>query len=173
MCMGRKGRIVFTELPFPFSGHIYRSGMPFGPFDHFNQIWSKYHQHGVDLVVVLLEQAEIVTYAQRDLISHYQEWGMDVIHLPVPDGGLPPDLEAYHHALREGARRAKAGQDIAVHCLAGLGRTGTFLACLARREMGLNGPDALAWVREAIPGAVENPSQEQFVIDYSYEVESC
>jgi len=145
--------------------------MPFGPFDHLNQIWSKYRENEVDVVVALVEPAEYLTYAQRDLLAFYRGQGLDVIHLPIPDHHRPQDLPAFQRALDDVSDMAQAGQNIAVHCLAGIGRTGTFLACLAQQTLGLDGRGALQWVRESVPGAVENQGQERFVITYSQEVE--
>ncbi len=145
--------------------------MPFGPFDHLNQIWSKYQENKVDAIVALVEPAEYLTYAQRDLLAFYRGKGLRVIHLPIPDHHLPRDLQAFQRALDDVSDMAQAGKNIAVHCLAGIGRTGTFLACLAQQKMGMNGEEAIQWVREAVPGAVENESQVRFVINYSQEVE--
>lgn len=167
-----KGSIVFTELSFPYPGRIFRSAMPFGPFDHLNQIWSKYQENDVDVIVVLLEPAEYLTYAQRDLQTFYRGEGLDVLHLPIPDHHRPRDVQAFQRTLDEVSDMAQAGNNIAVHCLAGIGRTGTFLACLAQHKMGVDGEEAIQWVREAVPGAVENESQVRFVINYSQEVES-
>ncbi len=55
---------------------------------------------------------------------------------------------------------------LAFHCAAGMGRTGTFLACLAGRELGLDGLAALAWLRERRPGSVETMAQEERVQDW-------
>lgn len=161
---------MFTELSFSFPGRIFRSAMPFGPFDHLNQIWSKYQENGVDVVAVLSEPAEYLTYAQRDLPAFYRKEGLEVIHLPIPDHHPPQATRAFQRALDEVSNLAQDGKNIAVHCLAGVGRTGTFLACLAQQNMGLDGREALQWVRESIPGAVENEGQERFVINFSQEV---
>jgi len=41
-----------------------------------------------------------------------------------------------------------------------------FLACLAKANLGLSGDQAISWVRESIPGALENYDQEEYVINY-------
>ncbi|MDB5370867.1 MAG: hypothetical protein JWP20_2425 [Roseomonas sp.] len=81
------------------------------------------------------------------------------ILLPVPDFGLPslPPLRA---ALA-GTLRVLPGQTVYVGCRAGLGRTGTVLACLAR----LSGvtEDPVEWVRRHYhPCAIETAAQEDF-----------
>ena len=50
-------------------------------------------------------------------------------------------------------------------CSAGIGRTGLFMAYLAKRCLGLSGAEALQWVRHFIPRAVETPAQQRLVLD--------
>lgn len=158
---------MLTRLPFDFPGAVYRSPMPFGPFDPSRRVWEAYQEQEVDRVVVLTEKQENLTYSGGDLIGHYRENGLTVIHLPVPDHGLPPDGDLFLRALREVREAGEAGENTAVHCLAGIGRTGTFLACLAQLQQGLSAPEAVDWVRRFIPGAVETEDQEQFVEAFS------
>jgi hypothetical protein len=40
------------------------------------------------------------------------------------------------------------------------------LAALAKRVMGMSGPEAIAWVRDYVDHAVETPEQTRFVIDF-------
>ena len=155
---------MLIELPFGLEGRIFRSPMPFSPYDR-GDLWESYQEEEVDMVVVLTEPQEYLVRAKRDLVTFYEEAGLDVIQLPIPDFQTPTDLVAFEDALQAVEDYAKDGWTIAIHCLAGLGRTGVFLACLARRILGFTGPEAIAWVRDYIPGALENPEQERFVMD--------
>jgi atypical dual specificity phosphatase len=156
---------MLTEIPFSFPGKIFRSPMPFSQFDN-SDTWEAFRENEVEIVVVLTEQAEYLVYAGRDLLDFYKTHGIESIPIPVPDFGIPLDLDAWEAGLEKVAQAAKNGKRVAIHCLAGIGRTGTFLACLAKRELGLEGWDAIQWVRKSLPGAMENKYQEHFVVEY-------
>ena len=155
-----------TALPFGLPGHIYRSAMPFGAFDPAGRLFEAYQAAGISGVVVLADAQECQDKTGIDLLAFYRQHGLEVIHSPIPDFNIPP-REALDLALDLVVGRAQAGQHTVVHCSAGQGRTGTFLACLAHKLLGLDGATALAWVRASIPGAVENVDQERFVKEFA------
>lgn len=142
--------------------------MPFSRFDG-GDVWSSFQEQQVDLVVILTEQQEYLVFAGKDLPEVYRSRGMNVLHIPVPDFGIPTDLKKWEEGLEAVSSAADNGKNIVVHCLAGVGRTGTFLACLAKEKLGFEGKDAINWVRESVPGAMENRFQEEFVIQYQKE----
>lgn len=85
--------------------------------------------------------------------------GLDVLHLPIPDLHAPaPDQ--FMRALGFIDRQRAAGRAVAVHCLAGQGRTGTILAAYRVRN-GATPDDALREIRTICPGAVESREQVQ------------
>jgi protein-tyrosine phosphatase len=152
-----------TELPYGLPGKVYRSPMPYSRFyDPDWRVLPAYRKAGVQAVVVLTSWDEVIQKAGVDLRQVYAEAGMDVIHLPTPDFGTPA-VSATRVALDQALQAARGGQNLAIHCHAGLGRTGIFAACLARLVFNWDGRKAFAWVRQSIPGAVENQEQLAFI----------
>jgi len=159
-------RRLLIEIPFGFSGKIFRSPMPFSNFDYLDQVWDLYRQNDVQVVVVLTEKQEYLVHARRDLPNFYRSNGLGVIHFPIQDYHVPTDRIALENTISDVGRLAGSGKNIVVHCMAGRGRTGIFMACLAKTYLKLDGRASSDWVRQHIPGALENEFQEQFVLDY-------
>ncbi|MBG0770175.1 MAG: dual specificity protein phosphatase family protein [Anaerolineaceae bacterium] len=159
---------ILTELPYHLPGRVYRSPMPYSRmFDPDYRVMRAYRQANINVVVVLTSWEEIFYKAGVDLKKEYAQAGMTVIYLPTPDFGTP-DPAPFREALGQALAAAKQGKNVAIHCHAGLGRTGIFAACLARAVFDLDGRQAFTWVRESIAGAVENQDQINFIENYEF-----
>jgi len=157
-----------TYLPYNLPGNIYRSPMPFGAFDKEGDTFEAFGWHDIDTVVMLNSDAEALARAGRSLRELYETKGFQVIQLPIADFDVPT-LENLDHTLDAIEVEALQGRNLVIHCYAGLGRTGTAAALLARRNLGLGGQEAIDWIRNLVPGAVETKSQEDLIRAYRLE----
>jgi len=81
--------------------------------------------------------------------------------MPIPDGGVPTP-EQFREFVRFVRTQLEAGNPTAVHCAAGLGRTGTVLAGYLIAE-GVRLDTAITRIRTARPGAIETREQIRFL----------
>ena len=114
---------------------------------------------GVTAIACLLDRNEL----SAGLEAAYAAAGLRLLHFPVSDMSVPRDVDAFHTYLRDLVNWLAAGETIYLHCFAGLGRTGTALACLFML-IGESPGTAVAAVREAYRReAVESGGQLRFV----------
>ena len=154
--------MLITELPFGLPGKVYRSAMPFGLYDTDGEILHLYRENNISVIVLLTEEVECLQKAKRNLYDLYLEQGFGVIHLPIANFNIPP-MEELARAVDQTIECARAGRNVAIHCSGGIGRTGTFAACMAKKLFNLPGDQAIAWVRRYIPNAIETDEQERLV----------
>lgn len=128
--------------------------------------WSRM---GVQTVVSLLEPQEI-----RELELAAEEplcraANLRFISYPIPDRGVPSDSAGFAKLIGHLERSLRADESVAVHCRAGIGRSGFVGACLLNafgvdsdsafrmlsHARGVTVPDTdaqVAWVRRYSPG---------------------
>jgi protein-tyrosine phosphatase len=86
---------------------------------------------------------------------------LTVYHLPTQDY-TPPSFKDWQKLKTQ----LPKNQDLAIHCHAGLGRTGT-LAAMILIDQGLKAQEAIDYVRHYRKAAIETSAQESFLMNYS------
>lgn len=108
---------------------------------------------GVTMLITLTEN----DFSQDDLHRH----GLRNLHLPIRDREAPTVAQVKMLIARMDVL-LRRGEVLAVHCLAGLGRTGTVLASWLIQD-GLSARAALERIRKIEPGYVQSQEQEDFL----------
>jgi ADP-ribosyl-[dinitrogen reductase] hydrolase len=119
---------------------------------------------GADILLTLVETKELATLGVPNLPLAASHWGFIWRQMPIPDYQRPnrTALIAWDQHGPEILSLLQRGGRLAIHCAAGLGRTGTVAAKLLV-ALGLSPDAAIASVRAARPGTIETADQEDFV----------
>ena len=91
---------------------------------------------------------------------------MKYLHVLSDDMGVPSfdDLKNSVDYVHE---RIQNNEAVMVHCLAGLGRTGTILACYLIKYEKMSANDAIHHVREKRHGSIQSFVQEEMIFQYA------
>jgi len=85
----------------------------------------------------------------------FKDAGFDHYDLFFTDGSAPSDQIVQRFIdISESSKGA-----IAIHCKAGLGRTGTLIGCYVMKHFKFTAPEIIAWMRICRPGSVIGPQQ--------------
>ncbi|XP_056381043.1 dual specificity protein phosphatase CDC14B isoform X4 [Hyla sarda] len=136
-----------------FSGPHQKSKMENGYPHHAPEAYFPYfREHNLTTIVRLNKKM----YESK----RFTDAGFEHHDLFFVDGSTPSDpiLKKFLNICEnsEGA--------IAVHCKAGLGRTGTLIACYMMKHYRMTAAETIAWIRICRPGSVIGP-QQQFLVD--------
>ena len=91
---------------------------------------------------------------------------MKYLHIHSNDMGVPEfdDLVKTVDFIHD---RIVNDEPVMVHCLAGLGRTGTILACYLIKYKKMSADDAVQKVRDERPGSIQSFPQEEIIFQFA------
>jgi atypical dual specificity phosphatase len=119
---------------------------------------------GISHLVSLEEEV----YVPEDNLAQFS---IAAIHFPIDDMKAPTDEAALYQLLGQLHQLLLSGKKVVVHCKAGLGRTGTVLACYAAfADPALASP--LEFIRRVNPRWVQSEAQENFVLAFRHYLSS-
>ena len=106
----------------------------------------------------------IVTIREEPLED---EWIKDVnyLHVHSNDMGIP-EFSDLVNSVDFIHQRITNEEPVMVHCLAGLGRTGTILACYLIKYEDMTANDAIEKVRQERHGSIQSFSQEEIIFRF-------
>ena len=106
----------------------------------------------------------IVTIREEPLED---EWIKDVnyLHVHSNDMGIP-EFSDLVNSVDFIHQRITNDEPVMVHCLAGLGRTGTILACYLIKYEDMAADDAIEKVRRERHGSIQSFSQEEIIFRF-------
>lgn len=168
-------------LPLDLPGRI---GLTFAPG---KKAWSKYtggrwerdldqdldrlvHEHGAQLLVSLIEEVELRQYGIEALYECAAQKGLRVRRFPIRDVRAPTGVGGVASLVEEIVSAARGGRHIVIHCIGGLGRTGTVAGCVLV-DLGHGPQEALDVLHQLRgPHCPETREQETFVAEYAAEL---
>lgn len=152
-----------VSLPAGVSGGLWLTEMP-GRFALLSDFVSAATEVGISALVCLVDPDHLAEGSPDYAAARADgSLGMTLLDYPIPDYGVPADPPAFAAFTRDLAQRLIGAERLAIHCAAGVGRTG-LTAAMVMRELGLTPAAALAAIRAA-GSKPETPEQMQYVLD--------
>jgi atypical dual specificity phosphatase len=112
----------------------------------------------------------IVTVKEEPLDD---DWVKDVNYLHVYSNDMSvPEFDDLVSSIDFIHRRITNNEPVMVHCLAGLGRTGTLLACYLVKYQKMAADDAIQKVRAERPGSIQSYPQEEIIFQFEKSLQS-
>lgn len=151
---GIQGKLIFTPCPGTKDSSLVDS-------------LATLKQAGASAVISLMPASELATNGAEDIGKQCQAQDMAWFHLPVADEQVP--LEDFGQGWKASKQsileRLNAGQDIAIHCKGGSGRTG-LIAARIMIEAGIPRADAIALVQALRPKAIQHPAHINWITQF-------
>jgi protein-tyrosine phosphatase len=120
---------------------------------------------GISKIYCLQEEEELNYLNPGETVEKRREnlsaLGIELVHSPIGDYSVPSKEQA-EELSRMILEDVRSGKDILIHCMGGLGRSGTISACVLVRH-GMSAEGAVGLVRRVRPGTLETDQQVEFV----------
>lgn len=145
------------------SGHMHL--MPAPPANKLELVCQLLAERGVSQLVSLLSDDDVAALGLENEPAVAEAQGLEFIGFPIADFGLP-EAETFSWIVARLCGSLKESRSIAIHCRAGIGRTGTMASCILK-ELGYSGEEAIERVTAARNTQVpDTEEQRQFILNF-------
>ena len=118
-----------------------------------------------DITYLKLQEIQAVIRMEEQTIST-DSWGFEELFEPVQDFNAP-DMDQIQRMVKFIEDQIEVWErPIVVTCAAGIGRTGTILACYFVQS-GYEPQSAIDYVRQLRPGSIQTKSQEEAIHEFA------
>ncbi|MBP79875.1 MAG: hypothetical protein CL926_11470, partial [Deltaproteobacteria bacterium] len=155
---GRKASLLLTAFPGRTSANTFSVKKMVSVF---NLLEKQRCSHFLSLV----EDDEFSYYCGKAVLeAEAKKRLINWVHLPIADMDIPRNntLNGLNKIRPQLSEAIKTDRSIAIHCMGGLGRSGT-VAAIILADLGIPLQSAIGVVRQFRPGAIETSAQENFV----------
>lgn len=122
--------------------------------------------NGIGSVVSLLTEDELDFYGIPNLTNEFEKQGLHSKHVSIVDQGTPTEDEL-QEIISWINYRIGNNDKVLVHCVGGLGRTGTIVAAYLKKYHKLSSEGSIEIVRKSrSPRAIETKVQEEMVKNF-------
>ncbi len=130
-------------IPGPWQGRLAVSPRPRGG-DWLQDEVNAWRKAGLDVIVSLLENDEALQLDLADEGSAVESVGIRFMSFPIPDRGVPASIQQTLSLLGNIEAALERGQNIAIHCRQGIGRSGLVaVGMLVMSGMGRTRPNSV------------------------------
>ncbi|MHA1167996.1 MAG: phosphatase domain-containing protein [Candidatus Hodarchaeales archaeon] len=112
------------------------------------------HNLGIKTIISLCDGSAV-----HDVIVN-SSTGMNHLVIEIPDFSIPDEYQTSEFLE---FMNNSPDLPVAIHCFAGIGRTGTLIALYLIRSRNMGAKEAIRYVRSKRPGAIESRKQEIFL----------
>ena len=124
-----------------------------------------YREIGISKIVSLLEHNEASDLGLSNEGGICKEFGIGFVQYPIKDFSLPTE-DGFRELVHSTCVALKNGANVAVHCRAGIGRSGMLSSCILI-QLAVPADKAVSLVSEARQASIpDTPEQRQFILDF-------
>ena len=124
-------------------------------------------RQGTDVLASMLTEEEAREFELEDEADCCARNAIEFVSYPVPDHEVPADYEAFASFVKLLSDRLAEGKSVAIHCFAGIGRSGLAASCVLVAQ-GMSPEEAIRVLSSARGVSIPyTDEQENYIADFA------